>query len=146
MNGVRAKSFTVYDNLYRTIIVSWEEQEDWKQKPIMVGRSGRFYTGDNGVFGGSIDHIQLFHRTLTSREVATLLNKDAGLSLDENIFTSEDYLKHHLYRWSQEGQNLLAQLRTLTSKKLDLVSEVLENGVQKLKCKKKSPARFHTGL
>ena len=126
VNGMKATSFTVNDNLYRTIIVSWEEQEGWKQKPVMVGRSGRFYTGENGVFSGSIDHVQLFHQSLTSREVAALLNKDAGLSLEEDILTTEDYVEHHLNRWSHEGQDLKARLRTLTGKKLDLISEVSE--------------------
>ena len=38
--------------------------------------------GDNGVFKGSIDHIQFFGRMLTSREVASLHEHQTGTALD----------------------------------------------------------------
>ncbi|SVE60501.1 uncharacterized protein METZ01_LOCUS513355, partial [marine metagenome] len=126
VNGEKTKSFTVYDNLYRTIIHSWEVQEGWTQKPVMVGRSGRFYTGDNGVFSGSIDHIQFFNQYLTTREVASLIRRDTGIALSAYNFANEDYIDHHMHRSYPDGQELIQQLRELTRKKLELLADVPE--------------------
>ena len=126
VNGQKAKSFTVYDNLYRTIIHSWEKQEGWNQKPVMVGRSGRFYTGDNGVFEGSIDHIQLFHQYLTPPEVAAVFHQDAGTSMESVEISKADYIDHHLHRHDEAGRKLVRQLRALTGQKLEVVKDVTE--------------------
>jgi hypothetical protein len=126
VNGGKAKSTTVYDNLYRTIVNSWKEQEGWNQKPVMVGRSGRFYTGDNGVFRGSIDHIQLFHQYLTAPEVAAVFHEAAGEPVSAGEIAKSDYIDHHLHRHHQGGQNLFRQLTELTGQKLKAIEDVVE--------------------
>jgi hypothetical protein len=126
VNGQKGKSFAVHDNLYRTIVLPWEEQEGWKQKPVMVGRSGRFYTGDNGVFSGSIDHIQLFNQYLTAREVAARYQKDSGIAMIPDGISKEDYVEHHMHREDKSSQDLINQLRELIGNKLNLVADIPE--------------------
>ena len=126
LNGKKVKSFTNYDNLYRTLVHPWKEQEGWKQKPVMVGRSGRFYTGDNGVFSGSIDQINLFNRYLTAREVAALYQHESGVPIAPDSFTVEDYLEHAMHRTHPVAQDLIGQLRDLTGEKLKLLEDVTE--------------------
>ena len=126
VDGKKVKSFTNYDNLYRTLVHSWEEQEGWKQKPAMVGRSGRFYTGDNGVFSGSIDQVNLFNRYLTAREVAALYHHESGVPIDVGSFTVEDCLEHTMHHTHAGAQDLIRQLRDLTGEKLKLIEDVAE--------------------
>ncbi len=126
VNGKKIKCSTDYDNLYRTIVYDWKKQEGWHQKPVMVGRSGRFYTGDNGVFIGSIDHIKLFNRYLTAREVAGVYEGETKTSLEPDIFTQADYIDHYLNRNHSDYRRLIKELQTLLARKLELLENVPE--------------------
>jgi hypothetical protein len=126
VDGKTAPSRVDYDHLYRTIVHPWGEQEGWPQKPLMVGRSGRFYTGDNGVFTGSIDHIQLFNQSLSAREVAAWHSHDTGESIDPGPWTSVDVLDHYLIRKDPLYQEQILELRNLLGQKLKTVKEVKE--------------------
>ena len=126
INGKKQNCFTDYDHLYRTIVHPWKEQEGWKQKPVMVGRSGRFYTGDNGVFSGSIDHLKLFNRYLTTREVAALYHDETETPVNPDIFTDEDYVDHYLNHDDPGAQYLIKKLQDLTGRKLKLLEDVPE--------------------
>ena len=66
VNGRQVPVFVNYDRLYKRILHNWWKPKGWDQKPIMVGRSGRFYTGENGVFEGTFDQISVFHTDLTA--------------------------------------------------------------------------------
>ena len=126
IDGKTADCVTDYDNLYRSIVLPWKEQEGWPQKPVMVGRSGRFYTGDNGVFTGSIDHIQFFERTLTRREVASLYEHQTEVRFEPQALTEADHVDHAFHRNHPEVRADLEALRELLGRKLELLAPVPE--------------------
>ena len=126
VNGEKAASRVDYDHLYRTIVHPWGEQEGWPQKPLMVGRSGRFYTGDNGVFTGTIDHIQIFNQSLSALEVAAWFAHDTGESIGSSRWTSHDILDHFLNRNDRLYQEQMVELRDLLRQKLEAVKDVKE--------------------
>jgi len=126
VDGKKAESRIDYDHLYRTIVHPWGKQEGWPQKPLMVGRSGRFYTGDNGVFTGTIDHIQLFNRSLSALEVAAWISHDTGEPNDGNDSTSADVLDHYLVRKDSVSQEQIREVRGLLGQKLEVVEDVRE--------------------
>ena len=63
----------------------WEKTKSWRVRPVIVGSAGRFYTGENGVFSGSIDHIKLFDICLTPLEVASLFKEETNAALKKII-------------------------------------------------------------
>lgn len=126
VDGKKADSFIEHDNLYRSIVHNWRKREDWMQKPVMVGRSGRFYTGDNGVFLGSIDQVKLFHLQLSPIEVAAMYSEDTNSSLDPSAFTSDLYVDHYLYRKHPGFQAQTQKLGDLLAQKLETIKDVPE--------------------
>ena len=126
IDGKHADCVTDYDRLYRTIILPWNQQEGWPQKPVMVGRSGRFYTGDNGVFTGSLDHVQLFNRMLTSREVASLYEHQTGVHFAPEQFTNDDHVEHYLRHQHSDASSYFEQWRRLLGRKMELLQPVPE--------------------
>ncbi|MGI9543631.1 MAG: DUF1549 domain-containing protein, partial [Cyclobacteriaceae bacterium] len=87
VNGKMIKCFTSYDNLYGSIIHRWRKRDEWKERPMMVFRSGRYHSGENGVFTGSIDQIKLFKKYLSPVEVAALIEEEVS---DTNVDTADD--------------------------------------------------------
>ena len=139
VNGKKLSSTIDYDNLYRSILHTrkrmkgnwgfapkvWEKTKTWGVRPVIVGSAGRFYTGENGVFSGSIDHIKLFDVCLTPIEVASLYKEETN-SIEQDSFSKENYVDHFLIRESIEYQELNQQLQMLLGKKLDLMYHVPE--------------------
>jgi len=123
IDGELTECRTDYDALYRSIVHSWGEQEGWPQKPVMVGRSGRFYTGDNGVFLGAIDHVQLFARVLSQIEIASLY---ADQTQTEASKPTDEAMSDHQFQHDEAAQTLLKKLRRQLGKKLDLLKPVKE--------------------
>lgn len=126
INGEHVECFIAYDDLYRSIVHGWGKQEGWPQKPVIVGRSGRFYTGDNGVFLGSIDHITLFNQYVTEREVAALFASLTSKSIDESKKPSTYFVEHFLQRNSDPMHKTRESIQSLVGRKLELLKDVPE--------------------
>ena len=126
VNGKKIHHTVPYDNLYRSIVHGWGKQEGWPQKPVIVGRSGRFYTGDNGVFLGSIDHITFFKSCLSERESAALFSRMTHQSLDESSQPTSYFTDHYLRREEATSRDLRNKIRSLTKRKLALLKDVPE--------------------
>ena len=126
VNGEWMDHLIDYDNLYRSIVHDWKKREGWNEKPMMVGRSGRFYTGDNGVFAGSIDHIKLFEKYLTPLEVEALYEWDANSSRTQNLFENAAYVDHYLHRNYTVFQALIKEEQRLLAQKLEIMKDVPE--------------------
>src|SRR5690606_32288580 len=75
INGDPARVITDYDELYKSILPVTKGFE-LTERPIRVAKSYRAYTGDNGIFEGSIDDIRIYNRRLTYAEVARIYGKD----------------------------------------------------------------------
>ncbi len=66
------------DHLYSTIRRRWRPSSTWPERPLMVFRSGRYHTGENGVFTGSIDQLNFYDHELSALDVALLYQQEAG--------------------------------------------------------------------
>ena len=127
INGKKAKCLTIYDNLYRSIIhTTWAKSAGWQERPVIVFRSGRYHTGENGVFTGSIDELKIFKQHLSSLEVAAMFEQESNLEFKPEDFSQDDYVLHYLNRNHAGYQSLTNELHQLLSKKLILISEVPE--------------------
>ncbi len=133
VNGKRTQITINHDNLYRTILHEWKAFYGFQERPVIVGRSGRYWTGENSVFTGSLDHLKIFHRYLTPLEVAAVIQQEIDLNPgkhgsdnylgkgDEN-----DYLDHYLNRSHPVFRRLTEELQDLVGKKLRVMESVEE--------------------
>ncbi len=126
VNGRKEYSFTNYDNLYRSIIHPWRKNEEWRVRPVMVFRSGRYHSGENGVFKGSIDEVTLFSRYLSPLEVAALFEQETNQIFSPEEFDEEDYIAHYLNRKHQRFNRLIREQLQLMANKLALLNTVPE--------------------
>lgn len=79
INGKIASSKIEYNQLYKNILPVTSGSHQRSETPIRIGKSGRAFTGESGVFMGMVDDIYLFRRLTSPLEVARI----AGLSEDE---------------------------------------------------------------
>lgn len=94
IDGQQVHADVVYDRLYKNTrtISSGAHQE--LNRPLRVSKSYRSFTGDNGIFKGSIDEIRLYDRVLSELEVSKLAGNESSSEeqhrlLDHAILSSE---------------------------------------------------------
>lgn len=131
LNGKRAATTTDFDNLYKSILPV-NKGFSLEQRAVRVAKSYRAYTGDNGIFEGSIDDIRIYNRELTYGEVARVYGADPlaeALSLPtakrspaQNNMILEYYLSHY----DREYQGYLENLFKLRTEELALMKDVQE--------------------
>lgn len=124
VDGKMAESRTDYDHLYGSIIRRWGKNKEFAERPIMVFRSGRYHTGENGVFTGMIDEINIFKKYLSPVQVAALYAKQAKTSLSKEVFTQEEALDHYLHHSHSPYQNAKDELSPLLEKLITLTKEI----------------------
>ena len=126
INGQRVEADTNYDHLYGTIIRRHRKRKGWQERPIMVFRSGRYHTGENGVFVGSLDQINIFQRYISPVEVAALYAKESDSKIANEALQPADYLSHYLHYAHPDFRQLTQKLRTLLAERLELVKDIPE--------------------
>lgn len=133
LNGMPARVTVDFDNLYKSIIpVNKGFQRE--ERPIRVARSYRAFTGDNGIFDGSIDDIRIYHRKLTYAEVARVYGIDplsealatpiANRSKAQQEIIADYYLNLHDRNFN-ETLNRLSDLRKEELALMETVQEVM---------------------
>ncbi len=128
VNGKRTKMTINHDNLYRTIMHDWKPFYGWRERPVIVGRSGRYWAGENSVFTGSMDNLKIFNRFMTALEVAAMVQTEEDLDPSKQLveLSEDDYLDHYLNRNHWEYQSLTQELRSLVARKLQVMEDVGE--------------------
>ncbi|MEM9261692.1 MAG: DUF1553 domain-containing protein, partial [Bacteroidota bacterium] len=81
-----------------------------KARKLRIGQAYRSFTGENGIFLGRMDDLQLFNRTLTPLEVARLAKSTAPI--DKTIAEA------HLRQSSSEYLQKMAACREVKAKQL----------------------------
>lgn len=136
LNGKPARTTVDFDNLYKSIIPV-NKGFAREERPIRVAKSYRAFTGDNGIFDGSIDDIRIYNRSLTYPEVARVYGTDpladalsvtsANRSKDQRDIIAEYYLG--LY--DKQSKETLKRLFDLRKEELSLMETVQEVMVMK---------------
>ncbi|MBX2820319.1 MAG: DUF1553 domain-containing protein [Rhodothermaceae bacterium] len=126
INGQQVTHFTNYDRLYKSILHNWGQRKGWDHKPIMVGRSGRFYTGENGVFEGAFDQIRVYHDQLTSHEVSQLVHNHAPNLIQPSALGDKAFQEHLVQRNNASYHALQSTLRAQVGERISLLNDVPE--------------------
>ncbi len=116
INGKKEVLEISYNKLYKNIHPVKAGNHERDQRPIRLGRSGRQFTGENGIFKGKVDEVNIFKKELSEYEVASILK----------IETSKQLEKEHRIKQSKPYQKILAELKELREQKLSLLDTVPE--------------------
>jgi hypothetical protein len=131
LNGKPTNVTVDFDNLYKSILPV-NKGFELEERAIRVAKSYRAFTGDNGIFDGSIDDIQIYDRRLTYAEVARVHGADllgnalalpvAKRSEEQRAMIEEYYINHH----DREYKDILTRLFDLRTEELSLMETVQE--------------------
>lgn len=119
VNGQLAETSINYNKLYKSIYPVQVAVHTPQDRPILVGKSYRNYTGEKGIIKGKLDEIYLFNRAITKPEVALLFDPTANQS-EQN-----DLVEYHLSQ-HPKIKALNAELQQLRKEKLEFVNPIPE--------------------
>jgi len=129
VNGRPLESTALSDSLYRSIHpVNGAAKRERDERPIRVGKSYRSFTGEYGIFRGSMDDVRLWDAALTPAEVALLWHRMQPVSepLDLQRVGREGLIGHDLCRHDTEYQSVAEELRRLVKERMELMESIPE--------------------
>ncbi len=116
INGQKEDLIIPYNKLYKNIHTVRDGNHAKYNRPITIGRSGRSFTGENGIFEGKIDEVHIFKEELSPFEITQIAKVPA----------TEDLEKNHLLRQSPQYKQILAALKELRTQKLTIIDSIPE--------------------
>jgi hypothetical protein len=137
INGVQAESSIVFDNLYKSTHTIAGGAHAKRNAPLRLGKSGRQFTGENGLFVGAIDDVKFFERELTPLEMKVSARLEANYTEAE---LSELARIHN-----PKYQGTLNDIRTLREKQLSLRDTLKELMVMEESDMKRKTFVYHRG-
>jgi hypothetical protein len=75
INGKPSKTKVLIDNLYKSILPV-DNRFIKVDRPLRLARSYRSFSGDDGIFPGSLDELHIYDRVISDIEVAALAGRD----------------------------------------------------------------------
>ncbi len=123
INGERARTAVVYDNLYKSIIPQ-EDEHTYAFEGFFMGMRANHTTFP----GGAIDELKIFDRNLTALEVQQVYGPDATQPATAEQL--QEYYRSHYDLPLQEQQRKLRQLRAQENEILSKTSEIMVMGDQ----------------
>ncbi len=118
IDGKPSKTKVLIDNLYKSILPV-DNRFIQVNRPLRLARSYRSFSGDDGIFPGSLDELQIFDRVISDMEVAALAGKD--LPDDASLWKS--HLNLHV---NQERLRIFKDLQRERERLLIAMNEVEE--------------------
>ncbi len=116
INGKAENLIYPYDRLYKNILPVKGGSHERYNRPAKLGKSGRSFTGENGIFVGKVDEVNIFKKELSSFEIATI----AGAEISENL------KKDHISRQTPAYKKIEEELKNLRGERLLLLDSVPE--------------------
>lgn len=116
INGVAQRMTIPYNRLYKNIHPIKVASHTPVKAPVLVGRSGRQFTGENGIFKGMMDEVNLFNAALSDYE----MTKISGLEPTAEMETD------HLLRQDPALKRIHGNLKVLRDEKLALMDTIQE--------------------
>lgn len=103
VNGKTVPTRIEYNQLYKNILPVHSGNHQLAQTPIRVGKSGRAFTGESGVFMGKVDDLAVFNRLVSPLEIGKLAGlSDSELGADawlaDQLLKSGDFKRLHRER------------------------------------------------
>ncbi len=126
LNGLEIPMETGFDQLYKSAKTVNFGSDQPIHRPVRVAKSYRAFTGEDGVFKGVIDEIDLYESCLTSLEVASIYQNGSDSKLPReqiNAMVNE----HRLERQPEiiEYRNTLKNLRNQWLEAMNPVDEIM---------------------
>ena len=90
IDGAKSSATIAYDNLYKSIKTVSNSSHILEDRSILVAKSYRAFTGENGIFKGKMDEINIFSRQLSPPEVSSLATA-ASEEKEPNLKNVVDY-------------------------------------------------------
>ncbi|WP_241684985.1 DUF1553 domain-containing protein [Cyclobacterium xiamenense] len=121
INGQQSKGQVEKDNLYKSILPV-NTSYTVVDKALRLARSYRVFSGDDGIYTGSLADLKIYKRALTDWEVAGLFSEEAGKAPEDQAaaLTYTNY-------WENPDLAVLADsLAFWRQKKLKLMGEIEE--------------------
>jgi hypothetical protein len=132
INGKKVPVQVEYDRLYKTIKKNKPTDHPPMQQDVVLGKSYRTFTGDNGIFKGMMDDVYLWSRQVSSLEIYKAYNA--------SLLPSVEMQKHHAAIQSPSYQAAAKETRQLIGKKIQLLTPVPEIMVME---EMKQPRKTH---
>ncbi|MEQ9289801.1 MAG: DUF1553 domain-containing protein [Cyclobacteriaceae bacterium] len=114
VDGKPATRVTVYDKLYKTILPT-NTARTRDDRGLLVGKSYRAFSGDNGIFKGSMDELSVFDRAIMETQVGSIYEQ-----------TKQGKVPIAYESINKEYKHTNAQLAQLRSERLNLVDTMQE--------------------
>ena len=118
INGKKIESTIQYDRLYKSIHTIGGGAHQKMERPLQIGKSGRAFTGENGLFVGRIDDIKLFDAALTELEMSAA----ASIGIDD----SESQIKELATHQNPTIKKIKKDIQSLRKEKLELIDPIQE--------------------
>ncbi|MCM5663391.1 DUF1553 domain-containing protein [Galbibacter mesophilus] len=132
INGEKVKTKVLTNHLYKSIkTIAGVKPDKIVYRPVKIGKSGRNFSGENGLFKGRVDEIYLYERTLSLGEVKLLMKEADSLQNDEPALADETLVKEY---WVAKDPAVVKQkkkLKALRSDWLEVMNPVSEIMVMK---------------
>ncbi len=120
IGGKRVKTTAPYDHLNKSMKTLQSAIHKIETRPVKVAKSYRSFTGEYGIFKGSIDDIRLYAKTLTPIEILRLAD-DGSFEDPPKEFLSEYWVQR-----SPKVNNIEQDLKDLRNEWLQVMMPVME--------------------
>lgn len=123
LDGKKTESTIQYDKLYKSIkTIRYDEKVQFtpSDRPIRVAKSYRSFTGENGIFIGSLDDIHIYDRELAPLEIGYLAKSDTTQN------PKKEHLREYWVNQSPKVEKIEKQLQNLRNQWLSLMMPVIE--------------------
>ncbi len=127
VNGQTMSKVVEADHLEGTIKRRWRTRPFWQNRPLMVFRSGRYHTGENGVFQGCADQLRFYDQELTALEIHKIYRQESTLNPNIDSEVAHEFnVNHHLLRADHRHAVLSSEMREQLGKRTTLLKQVLD--------------------
>ena len=137
INGKKIESTTQYDRLYKSIHTIGGGAHQILERPLQIGKSGRAFTGENGLFVGRIDDIKVFNTELSELEMS------AASRLDIDV--TESQLNELAMHQDPSIVSIKKEIQSLRKEKLELIDPIDEIMVMEESDKKRKSYVYRRG-
>lgn len=121
IDGKKIQTTVPYDRLYKSIKTVSSSSHILENRPVLVSKSYRGFTGENGIFKGAIDDINIHRRALTSAEIALLASSEKKGKSSKTAIATEYWINQ-----TPQVSVLQKELKNLRNEWLDLMMPVME--------------------
>ena len=121
VGGKKVETTLLYDRLYKSIKTLQSAVHGVENRPVVVAKSYRRFSGEEGIFIGAIDDIRMYSKVISPLEVANMVEME---ELAQN--KKKELLKEYWIEQSPEIGEIKKELINYRKEWLELMTPVME--------------------